>query len=163
MVEKTLGRQNMSKYILWRFQKNFSAKSENPACPLHLFDFGSPLKISILKNFKIIVETSLIAHSIGNFILKNIKKGTILTKLISDGSITKNSNMTSQNHTWRHISSDMFYQHSPFLMFFSIKFPIEWAINEVFTIILKFWHQINFPFIRWKSLDLFFLKISKLS
>ena len=48
------------------------------------FDFGSPLKISILKNFKIIVETSLIAHSIGNFILKNIKKETMCLKLISD-------------------------------------------------------------------------------
>ena len=48
------------------------------------FDYGRPLKISILKNFKIIVETSLIAHSIGNFMLKNIKKATMLIKLISD-------------------------------------------------------------------------------
>ena len=45
------------------------------------FDFGCPLKISILKNFKIIVETSLIAHSIGNFILKNVKTGRFLIKM----------------------------------------------------------------------------------
>ena len=45
------------------------------------FDFGPPLKISILKNFKIIVKTSLIAHSIGNFILKNFKTGLFTIKI----------------------------------------------------------------------------------
>ena len=37
------------------------------------FDFDLLLKIQFLKIFKIIVENSLIAHSTGNFILKNIK------------------------------------------------------------------------------------------
>ena len=39
------------------------------------FDSNLPLKIQFLKNFKIMVEASLIAHSIVNFILKNIKTG----------------------------------------------------------------------------------------
>ena len=37
-----------------------------------IFAFDLPLKIQLMKNFKIIVETLLIAHSIGNFILKNV-------------------------------------------------------------------------------------------
>ena len=48
------------------------------------FDFGRPLKISIVKNSKIIVEISFIAHSIKNFMLKNIKNGHISIKVISD-------------------------------------------------------------------------------
>ena len=37
------------------------------------YDFVLQLKIPFLKIFKIIVESSLIAHSIGNFIPKNLK------------------------------------------------------------------------------------------
>ena len=48
----------------------------------------------------------------------------------------------------RHISSHVtFIKKCSVLKFFSIKFPIEWAINEVSTIILKTfkkWHFIFF-------------------
>ena len=43
-------------------------------------DFDLPLKIQFLKSVKINVESSLIAHSIGNFILKNNIIGHILIK-----------------------------------------------------------------------------------
>ena len=43
------------------------------------------------KNFKTIVESSLIAHSIGNFILKNIKTEHFLIKMTCD-------------EIWRHMS-----------------------------------------------------------
>ena len=72
---------------LINYKKSCEKKIENFYCfdrRKGTFDFGCPLKISIFKNFKVIVETSLIAHSIGNFILNNIKKGTMLIKLISD-------------------------------------------------------------------------------
>ena len=39
------------------------------------------MKCHFLKVFKIIVETSLIAHSIGNFILKNFKTEHFLIKV----------------------------------------------------------------------------------
>ena len=45
------------------------------------FDLNLPLKTQILKNFRIIVESSLIAHQHGNSILKNIKTGHFLIKL----------------------------------------------------------------------------------
>ena len=48
------------------------------------FDFEHPWKITFLKNFKIIVETSLIADSIRNFTMKHIKTANFLTTLISD-------------------------------------------------------------------------------
>ena len=48
------------------------------------------------------------------------------------------SNMTSQNHKWSHISSDISFIKKIHRTFFSIKFPIEWPINEVSMIILKF-------------------------
>ena len=72
-------------------------------CP-SIFENSSPLNF-FSKNFKIIVESSQITHSIGNFILKNFKMG----------------------HFWES-------EHA----FFVIKFPIEWAIGELSTIILKF-------------------------
>ena len=39
-----------------------------------------PMKIFPIENFKIAVESSQIAHSIGNFILKNFKTGHFLIK-----------------------------------------------------------------------------------
>ena len=44
------------------------------------FDFDLPLKIQFLKSFKNIVESSLVFHSIGNFVLKNNKIGHFLIK-----------------------------------------------------------------------------------
>ena len=55
--------------------KNWFFSRHNPN-----LDFDLPLKIQFLKNFKIIVETSSIAHSIGNFIPKNIKTKKIFDK-----------------------------------------------------------------------------------
>ena len=43
-----------------------------------------PLKCHFLQIFKIILESSHIAHSIGNFILKNFNSEHFLIKLISD-------------------------------------------------------------------------------
>ena len=54
---------------------------------------------------------------------------------------------TSLSDIWRHISSHViFIKKCSVLMFFSIKFPIEWAINELSTIILKFLRRIKFNF-----------------
>ena len=49
-----------------------------------LFENCLPLKFYFSKIFKMIVESSLIAHSIGNFILKNVITGHFLIKWIRE-------------------------------------------------------------------------------
>ena len=100
-----------------------------------------PLKWHFLQIFKIIVDSSLIAHSVGNFILKNFSSENFLIKLISD-------EIWYRIHIWRHVTSNKFirrYISSDIsfikkwseLKFFSIKFSIEWAFSELSMIILK--------------------------
>ena len=84
------------------------------------FDFGCPLKIS------------LIAHSIGNFILKNIKTGHFSIQP-TGAEIWRHAPIL-----WRHISSNVcFIKKCPILMFFTIKFPIEWDMNKISKFFLK--------------------------
>ena len=52
-----------------------------------------PMKYTFPKTFKITAESSQIAHSIGNFILKNFKTGHL----------KKNENVKKYDvHAWRH-------------------------------------------------------------
>ena len=84
LVTKCLGCQKLSLGSLLT-KKNFFWKNvQNPATYSGVEISRLPLKFPFLKIFKIIVESSLIAHLIGNFILKNIKTGHFLIKLISD-------------------------------------------------------------------------------
>ena len=99
-----------------------------------------PMKIFPIENFKIAVESSQIAHSIGNFILKNIKTGHFLIKSICE-EIWRNNNKKQCTVAFLklcYISSHVtFIKKCAVLKFFSIKFPIEWAICELSTPILK--------------------------
>ena len=107
-----------------------------------------PLKCDFSRIFKIIVESSPIAHSIGNFILKSFKSEHFLIKGISYEiwRLIKLYDVMYRNiRIWRHISSDIsFIEKCSAVKFFSIKFPIEWAIGELSTIILKFCKKITF-------------------
>ena len=115
--------------------KKISKKSifSNGARTILILSF--PLKCHFLQIFKIIVESSLIAHSIGNFILKNFNSEHFLIKLISYEIwrlIELYDVMWRHIRIWRHISSDIsFIEKWSELKFFSIKFPIEWAIGEL--------------------------------
>ena len=59
-------------------------------------DFEFPIKMLFFANLRIIVESSPIAHSMGNFILKNFNSEHFLIKLISD-------EIWRHIHIWRHI------------------------------------------------------------
>ena len=56
------------------------------------------VKIRIFKNFKIILKSSLIAHSIGNFILKSMKIRHFFIKLISEENMTSDLKIAFENH-----------------------------------------------------------------
>ena len=101
--------------------------------------------------FKIIVESSLIAHSIGNFILKNFNSEHFLIKLISDEIYyhIKLYEVTWRHiWIWHHISPDIsFIKKCSELKFFNMKFQIEWAICRISTIILQIHEKCHFT---WK-------------
>ena len=73
-------RSYQSKEILW---KKISKKSIFSIGAKAILILNFPLKCHFLQIFKIIVESSPIAHSIGNFILKNFNSEHFLIKLIS--------------------------------------------------------------------------------
>ena len=76
LLAKCLGCQKLSLGSLLTKKKFFFWKNvKNPATYSGVEISRLPLKFPFLKIFKIIVESSLIAHLIGNFILKNIKAG----------------------------------------------------------------------------------------
>ena len=102
------------------------------------FDLDLSLKIQYLKICKIIVECSLIVHLIGNFILKRVNTGHFLIKLKCE-EIWRHINIWRHRMgPWRHIYSTVgWIKKCPVLMFFGIKLPIDWALNEVSMIILK--------------------------
>ena len=123
-----------------------------------------PLKCYFLQNFKIIVVSSLAANSIGNFILKNFNSEHFLIKLISYEIwrlIKLYDVMWRHRWIWRHISSDItFIKKCSEVKFFSIEFPIEWAIGELSTIILQIrekWH-----FVRKCKIKIAFAPIEKI-
>ena len=74
-ISKCFGCQKLSLGSLLTKKKIFLKKCLKPREPLWGQISSLPLKFPFLKIFKIIVESLLIAHSIGNFILKNINTG----------------------------------------------------------------------------------------
>ena len=67
-------------YLLW-VQNRFQIENRLKFRELPLdFQKFFPIEIFFSKNFKIIVESCQIAHSIGNFILKNVITGHFLIK-----------------------------------------------------------------------------------
>ena len=84
-ISKSLWRQKLSLGSLLT-KKIFFWKMFKTRRLLWGRNFAPPIakKLTFLKIFKIIVESLLIAHLIGNFILKNINTGHVLIKLISD-------------------------------------------------------------------------------
>ena len=96
------------------------------------FQNSLPLKFYFSKAFKIILDSYIIAHSIGNFILKNVITGHFLIKWTSEEicrhRLIFNDFVTSYMNKMRYDVTCSFYQKCPVITFFSIKFPIEWAI-----------------------------------
>ena len=83
VIHQNLGHQLISTIFYYRSRIS-TLFSSNPAIskrywPSLILNF--PLKCHFLEIFKITVESSLIAYSIGNYILKNIKTELFLIKL----------------------------------------------------------------------------------
>ena len=94
-------------------------------------------KFHFLQIFYIIVESSLIAQLTENFILKSIKTGYYLINLSCE-EIWRNIDIWRHRiRRCRHIFSPISWKKYQVLMFFSIKFTIDRAINKLSTIILK--------------------------
>ena len=174
-IYRKFGRNRPSyqlKEVLW---KKISKKSIFSISAMTILILCCPLKWHFLQIFKIIVESSLIAHSIGNFILKNFNSEHFLIKLISDEIwlyIHIWRHVTSYNFVWSYISSDIsFIKKCSELKFFSMKFPIEWAISELSTIILKIcnkWHfngkfEIEIAFAPIEKIDFFVIFFHRIS
>ena len=140
-------RSYQSKEVLWKkISKNliFSIGAKT------ILMLSFPLKCHFLQIFKIILESSLIAHSIGYFILKNFSSEHFLIKLISYEIWRL---IEVYDVMWRHIRIWRFIEKWSELKFFSIKFPIEWAIGELSTIILKLCKKMVFSPFKIKNIE----------
>ena len=63
------------------------------------------MEYNFLQNFKIIVESSLIAHSIGHFVLKNINTNQFSKKVkVKKGSLSKKAQKVKKIHLRLHKS-----------------------------------------------------------
>ena len=93
-----------------------------------------PLKCDFSRIFKIIVESSPIAHSIGNFILKSFKSEHFLIKGISYEiwRIKLYDVMYRNIRIWRHISTEISFIINVQNQSFSVWMSYMWTLNDNF-------------------------------